>query len=322
MKYAFFVLAISAALAACSDNAAGVGAGSSSSSTSDTNSVLSKSKAITAADESAKSIQMPAIAIIAEAFAERVPGHSGDNSRMQDAQQGSPEGFEELRKVSENLFDLMKKNPAEFDAKVKPSVTDRLYSQFKEAQSSKEFADALVRYRLERRITSCSSPMNGWEYNPMNKDSKIYMQAVANACDFTNLIFTELAGKIGNRALSNPAEATEDVLKNWDALPLADLEETWKSVVQKNKNSQFSANLTGVKGVQFMGEGGMYWNQGSGFVVAKNSAKWFGDGAISGKVVDFNLRSSLGTKTEKSKSQSSSQGQQSGSKTGADIGVK
>lgn len=66
----------------------------------------------------------------------------------------------------------------------------------------------------------------------------------------------------------------------------------------------------------------MYWNQGTGFVVSKNSTKWFGDGAMSGKVVDFNLRSSLGTKTEKSKAQSSSQGQQSGSKTGAEIGIK
>lgn len=322
MKKTLFVMVFAAFSVACSENGAGVSAGSSSTSTADTNSILSKNRAIAAAEESAKTIQMPAIAVIAEAFTQRIPWAIKDNARMQDANEGNPAGSEGIRKIADHVFEMYKNEPEEFAKQIRPVINERIENQFKTASSTKEIGDALVRLRFERRLASCSAPMDGWEYSPMNKDAHVYMKTIANACDFTNLIFTELAGKIGNRALNNPSDAIEEVLKNWDAIPIETLEETWKIVVDKNNTSQFSANLTGVKGVQFTGQGGMYWNQGGGFVVSKNSAKWFGDGTISGKVIDFNLRSSLSTKTEKTKSQSSSQGQQSGSKTGAEIGIK
>ena len=321
MKKEAFLLAALVLIAGCSDNSAGVGAGSSSANTSDSSSTLSKSKAISAANESAKSIQMPAIAIISEAFTERVPGHQNDNSRMQDAGEGNQEEANNIRELGPLIFE-MKSRPAEYDKEFKGKLSPRLEKQFADSTSGTDISNALIRFRMERRIASCTSPMNGWEYLPTKKDSGIYMQAIANACDFANVIYTELAGKIGARALENPAEAVQEVLKNWDSIPLETVENTWREIAKKSKGATYSANLTGVKGVQFTGPGGMYWNQGGGFAIVKNSAKWFGEGAISGKVIDFNLRSSLGTKTEKSKTLSNSEAQQSGGKTGADIGIK
>lgn len=322
MKYTFFAVAISLFLAACSDNSAGVSAGSSSSSTADSGSVIAKMKAITATEESSTNVKMPALAIIAEAFAERVPGHASDDSRMDDARKGNNPSSTDLRMLGGLVYSLRTNNREDFEKQFQDKKGTELYTILSEGKSGDEIGDALVRIRMQRRIASCTSPLTGWEYLPTKKDAHLYIESMANACDFANLIYTELAAKIGNRALKNPADAAQEVLSNWDALPVKVIEEAWESVVSKNKGAAFSANGTGVQGVQFTGPGGTYWNQGGGFVILKNGTKWFGDGAISGKVIDFNLRSSLGTKTEKSKSQSSSQGQQSGSKTGAEIGIK
>ena len=322
MKKTLFIFALAAFIVGCSENSAGVSAGSSSSNSAESGSILAKVKSIAVGEEAAKTIQVPAFSLIAEAFTDRVPGHMNDSTRMEDAHLNNPSDFESLRKEYGNLFDVWRDNRQLMEKEIDPKTNTKFYSYFEEAKSRDDLINRLLRIKLERRIAACVSPQNGWEYNPMNKDAAIYMRSVANSCDFANVIFTELAGKIGNRALNDPDAAKQDIQKNWDEISLDVLEAAWKSVADKNAGSSFSANLTGVKGIQFMGQGGVYWNQGSGFVVTKNSSKWFGDGALSGKVIDLNLRSSLSTKTEKSKSQSSSQVQQSGSKTGAEIGVK
>ena len=49
---------------------------------------------------------------------------------------------------------------------------------------------------------------------------------------------------------------------------------------------------------------------------------WYGNGALSGRVIEFSLRSTLSAKTEKTKSFTTESDSVSGGKTGSDVSVK
>ncbi|WP_124515241.1 membrane lipoprotein lipid attachment site-containing protein [Acidovorax sp. FJL06] len=320
MKSIICALSIVFLLSACSDNAASVGAGSGSESKSESESLISKKKSIEAKEESAVSIKLPAIAVISSAFSTRVPGKT--QVIAEDMRGGSDPEFKSIYSDAAELVQLKSKSQDEYK-KFLDSLPTSMQAKFSN-QDKQILADNMIRMKLERRINGCTNVANGWDLNPMQheKEAQIYMRNFANMCDFTNLIFTEIAGKIGSKAIKDPDEAEENVLKVWDEIPVQTIAAVWKQVVKNNEESGFGADLTGVKGIKFMSKDAVYWNQGAGFRVEKNGVVWFGDGAVSGKVVDFNLRSSLSTKAEKSKTQNSSEGVQSGSKTGAEIGVK
>ncbi len=321
MKKTLFALLFVVFLAACSENGAGVAAGSGSSNTSEIGSTINKVKSINSTDEASTSIKMPAIALISEALSTRLPGKNEVIS--EDMREGSDSDFKLIRERTTGVMEEKNKSPEEY-RKFVDGLPPRLGKVFRSAESDQALGDGLIRMKLERRMLGCTGPMNGWELNPIDqkKEAQIYMKSYANMCDFANLIYTEIAGKIGNRAIKDPDAAIEDVLNSWDAIPIQTLEAVWKKVAENNENLGFVADLTGVKGVKFNNQSGVYWNQGAGFTVAKNGVTWFGDGSISGKVIDFNLRSSLSTKVEKSKESRTSQGSQTGGKTGAEVGTK
>ena len=321
-KFYFFIV-LSIFIAGCSDNSASVGAGNDASAGSKTGVSIDKTKSISTESSSETVVKMPAAALIGEAFSAKYQQGAGYQQRKEDTESDlyaadtKEESFKQLLELIDKdhsiLEELSKKLEPEFIALVKK----------KDLQAMTEVAK---RRNYERRFISCNEPSSGWEVSPIDKkQQKIllnYLSAIVNQCDFTNVIFTEIASKLSGKVLSDPVKARESIIETWGKIDIATIDAAWQQVLEGNKNAHYNTDLSGVKGIQFTAPNGRYVNEGGGFHVVKNGMLWYGNGALSGKVVELSLRSTIAAKAEKSKTITNESGSSTDSKSGANINVK
>ncbi|WP_089649281.1 membrane lipoprotein lipid attachment site-containing protein [Escherichia coli] len=320
-----FILLVSAVLilAACSDNGAGVSAGSDSSSGNKTSVGVDKKRTISAESSSETAVKMPAAALIGEAFATRFVQGSGFEQRKMDAQSNlyAPDSIEQ------DLKDLLKQMDSD------PSIygrmereADAIFLDLLGKKDVKGMTELAKRRVYERRFISCNEPSNGWEVNPQSRnDQKIllgYLTAIVNQCDFTNLIFTEIASKLSGKVLEDPDNAREMIVKSWESMGIETIDSAWRQALKSNESAQFVSDLSGVKGVQFTGPNGRYANEGGGFYVTKNGILWYGNGSLSGRMIELSMRSTIAAKAEKSKSINSESSSSADAKSGSNVNVK
>lgn len=324
MKKIVFVASICLFLSACGQDSAGVSAGSESSSSVGSGISIDKKKTISHGDSSETLVKMPASTLIADAFNKRWQNWAGSHQRLKDTRYGVYSEGDNDEATWSTMIELSKK-----DGKFKEEITKNFDPETKalfEKGEIKALIDVANRKEYERRFIACIDPLTGWEVSPLAKKSEAevvkYMEAIANQCDFTNVIFTEIASKLSGKIISNPDEAREKIYDIWSKIDIETLNSAWKNTLEANRNTGFNMNLTGVKGVQFRTSGANYINEGGGFSVIKNGMVWFGQGALSGKTVDLSLRSTLSASIDKSKNIGSDSGANSGGKTGANINVK
>ncbi|WP_139093528.1 membrane lipoprotein lipid attachment site-containing protein [Delftia sp. JD2] len=323
MKKIILIVGAALMLAACSDNGAGVSAESDVSSGNKTSVEIGKKKTISAESSSETAVKIPAAALIGEAFSMRFVQGSGFEQRKTDAQTDlyAPNSIEQ------NLKDLLKQ--MESDPSIYAQMekqTDAVFMDLLRKKDVKGMTELAKRRVYERRFISCNEPSNGWEVNPQSrKDQQIligYLNAIVNQCDFTNIIFTEIAAKLSGKMLEDPEIARQMIVKSWENMEIDTIDSAWQQALEKNKAAHFTTDLSGVKGVQFTGPNGRYANEGGGFYITKNSVLWYGNGALSGRMVELSLRSTIAAKAEKSKSIDSQGNSSADSKSGAQVNVK
>ena len=319
-KSLFIVVMATMFLASCGKESTSTSAESSSSTTSNSIFSMLKTKTITADKSKEVSIKIPAFGLINDAFLSRYDYGLAKGQRTLDFKIGlygdRAEGG--LNIVTGIVFEEYKKDK---ESAIKAA---KFYS--KKAMTALEkgdiegFKKEYIRHQSALRFLSCNLPSSGWEVNTSsNEDMKQYLQLIINQCDFTNLIYTELATKISSDVIDSPEKAKEMILQEWDNIPIETLHTVWDSLLKTNEKSYFSPDFSGVRGVQFVGNGGRYENEGGGFVIKKNGMVWFGNGAVSGRNVEVSLRSMLSAKTEKAKTLTEETSTDSAAKTGAGV---
>lgn len=323
MKYSVLLVAVSLFLASCGKESTGVGSESSSSTGSNSSSIISKIKTFTADKSKEITIKMPALALINDAFLSKYDYKMAQSMRHLDRTNTlygeKPAKYDDF--LAKFLINAYKSDAETRSDLVKVWNSDAVKAL--ESGDEEGFKKHIFRHSSALRLLACNQPLSGWEVDSRNnKDLRNYVLAISSECDFTNLIYTELAAKLSNDVLENPQKAKEMILKEWESIPIETLHSVWDDVIKSNENSSFNADFSGVKGVQFVGQGGRYENEGGGFIIKKNGMIWFGQGAISGRNIEISLRSMIGAKMEKSKAIANETSTDSGNKTGSNVGVK
>lgn len=323
MKYSILLVAVSLFLASCGKESTGVGSESSSSTGSNSSSAISKTKTITADKSKEIAIKMPALALINDAFLSKYDYKMAQARRNLDKSFGlyGAESAKNENMIADMFFKTYQSDKAGMADSAKYWNADTLKAA--DSGDAEGFKKHYFRHSSALRLLACNQPFSGWEVNTRNKKELInYMLAISNECDFTNLIYTELAAKLSNDVLENPEKAKETILLEWENIPIDMLHNVWVDVIKSNENTGFTTDFTGVKGVQFSSQSGRYENEGGGFIIKKNGMIWFGQGAISGRNIEISLRSMIGAKMEKSKAIANETSTDSGNKTGSNVGVK
>lgn len=323
MKNAFLAAMVVASLAACGDNSSGVGAGTGAEGSDKDGFTIRKGKTITASQDAAITVKMPAQALIADGlFSAGGVVEKGRLARQKGFKVLGVPGFDMWPLFAKASMDSYKDDPSFLD-KEGSKVSKKTAALIKSGDVEK-LTEVYRHGDYLSHIAACISPVAGWEVSPIDnrKKAEEYMRYIASACDFTTAIFTQMGAKIGPKVLRDPDEAKEKVEEAFEETSLNYLESAWNSAVEDNKLARFIPNLTGVSGIQFQGPGGVYANEGYGFVVKKSGITWFGEGHLSGKSVEFALASAISTKAEKSKEIGISREGGVSGRTGADVGVK
>lgn len=320
MKKSAFIVAAALAVAACGENSASVGAGSGSDTSAENGSTISKVKSVFAGSEAAAAVKMPAYMLIGEAiFDGKDAGRMGRGAR-----EVGVEGAGQLD-VTASLLDVliaMKDTPEWGGAKA--GLDRKVAALIERGASKEEIEKQFERVKWEGKIAACVAVSNGWEYDPISerKQAEEYMRFMATSCDFANAIYSYLVASIGTTALKDEAAAREKITALWQEYPLEKVKAEWDSAAKMHARAAYVPDLAGTKDLRFTSPAAQYVNDGSGFVVKKNGAQWFGAGYISGKAFELSLMSAAGSKMEKTKDINSGTSSAAGSKTGADIGVK
>lgn len=320
MKIAAIFLAV-LALAACSDRGASVSAGTETQAGSEQAEAVTKTKTVAQTKQTAKLVHMPALVIISEAFRDYLgmPGDSTDiymtdiddkHAALGPKGQAAPWMWKEIENI--------RNAPTVLEKRIGNAVYD-----ITKAQSEKEIDNIMLRTWMETRINACLTPARGWAVRFLDKKqemrAKNYARAIANSCDLANDVYTRLALTIGDQALDNMTEAKKTVVSEWKKIKPEELREMWEVIDRRNGNEHFTADGSGFQGIAFSTRRARYENAGGGFIVLANGGKWFGDGNISGKAIDFSLNSGGSISAEKKKEIQDSQGSGANAKTGGQV---
>lgn len=323
MKMIITLIGAALILAACSDNHAGASAESEASSGNKNSVGVDKRKTISTESSAETIVKMPAAALIGEAFSTRFVQGSGFHQRKMDTQSNlyAPDSLEQDFK---DLLKQMESDPSVY-AKMEKE-TDAAFMDLLRKKDVNGLVEIAKRRVYERRFISCNEPSTGWEVNPQSKkEHQIllgYLSAIVNQCDFTNLIFTEIASKLSGKMLEDPGNARERIVKTWEDMGIEKIDAAWQQALNGNKLAHFTTDLSGVKGVQFTGPNGRYANEGAGFYITRNGISWYGNGALSGRVIELSMRSTISAKAEKTKSINIESGSAADTKSDANLKVK
>ena len=325
MKKTFLAAATVALFTACSDQSAGVAAGSAATNDSKSESSITKVKSMFAGEEMKAVAKMPAQALLVSAIMnERDSRSMGAGARRVAMEGGGQVPGVDMEKIMIGVLKRQMKDEPEEWKKTRQKMDKEMVRLIESGASEDQISARMKRGDYDTYIAACVGVQNGWELSPVRERKKAeeYMRFIAQSCDFTNAVFTDLASNLSAKTMKDPDAAKEKIREAWETMPESQLASAWQAAKKSNEGQQFTPDLTGVDGIKFRGVGGEYWNDGAGFKVRRDGVVWFGDGHLSGKAMEFALASATGAKMEKTKELGTVQEHGTNSKTGADVGVK
>lgn len=276
--------------------------------------------------ESGKTVEMPALGLIADAF-------------LRDGQARHANSRASVEMV---LFDSGRPIPP-FEPLVAESAK-KLRDQYA-ANTPEQRADWAKRTSLDADhlvyatpILIALQPRKGWEVNaiddcrvdprfdtpffrknrpPCSYDEQThirYMELLAISAIYTNDVFALLGEQLAGTRLADPDAASARVMAAYQAIPAADLAAALKRASGQVVGGHFSTDLTGSNNVHFTHSvAGDFVGDARGLTWTKAGGVWFGDSRIAGQSVNFRLASTS------SLSQTRSQSGQAGVSAGADV---
>lgn len=276
--------------------------------------------------ESGKTVEMPALGLIADAFLRDGQARKVDSRSM-------TEGA---------IFNAGRPIPA-FESQVADAAKD-LREQIA-ALKPEERADWLKQTPLDADhmvytvpILIALQPRKGWEVNaiddcrvdprfdtpffrknrpPCRYDGEAhtrYMELLAISAIYTNDVFALLGEQLAGTRLADPDAASARVLAAYQAIPAATLAAALKRASGQVVGGNFSTDLTGSGNVHFThSAAGDFVGDARGLTWTKAGGVWFGDSRIAGQSVNFRLASTS------SLSQTRSQSGQDGVSAGGEV---
>ena len=268
--------------------------------------------------EQSKTIEMPAFAIIADAFTD-------------DAMKRRADGL----MVRQMLMARDGNQPPDTVIAQVDHLTDNLKHAGSPAQTRGE---AVEHFTLGLPILVAIAPLRGWEVNviddrdmrktfsdPIFKNSPAmageaynpaehaaYMHMLAVSASFANDVFAEIAAKMQGTTISDPDAAKARVMEIYRSLPAAALHAKLAELSGRADNAHYSTDLTGSGNIRFVADGlGTFVGDTRGMNWTKSGATWFGDSHINGSTTNFRLAAA--TSLSRREAQTGTTGNTSGS---------
>ena len=273
--------------------------------------------------ESGKTVEMPALGLMGDAFLRDAQARGADaklTGQVAIFENGRPMGtFETF------LVDLAKATRGEW-AKLPPN----------------ERAEGLKRSPLDADhavyaapILLALQPRKGWEVNAMD-DCRVdprfdtpffrknrppcrydeqahirYMELLAISAIYTNDVFALLGEELAGIRLADPDAAQARVIAAYQSIPAGTLAAALKRAAGQVSGGRFTTDLTGSGNVHFThSPAGDFAGDARGVTWTKAGGVWFGDSRIAGQSVNFRLAST--SSLAQSRSQSGNEGTSAG----------
>lgn len=276
--------------------------------------------------ESGKTVEMPALGLIADAFLRDGQARGVDSRDMTEHgifRAGRPipafesqvvDAAKQLRDEiastrPEDRADWLKQTPLDADHQVY-AVPILIALQPRKGWEVNAIDDCRVDPRFDTPFFRKNRP-------PCRYDGEAhirYMELLAISAIYTNDVFARLGEELGGTRLADPDAASARVLAAYQAIPAADLAAALKRASGQVVGGHFSTDLTGSGNVHFThSAAGDFVGDARGLTWTKAGGVWFGDSRIAGQSVNFRLASTS------SLSQTRSQQGQDGVSAGAEV---
>lgn len=300
------------ALAACSGGGGPSvtgAAGESARSESGLSSLWEKARGLSV--EQAKTVEMPAFALIADALASNAH------------EQGAVEAFALGKRgrvvalMANHRENLPPLGMYEKTAAILSGGDKLLDPAFKLGDPKQAAELDRVRHALLAvPVLFTLAPFSGWDANPMREDRndvQNYTELVAASAIYTNALFAEIARRLDGTVLADPESSKAAIWKAYLSIPWQDLRAMLADASKAADGQAYTLDLAGGRDVHFSGGPGDFVGDARGVVWTNNGMTWFGDGRINGQTVNFRLASTA------SLSQRQAQSGSSGTTSGADV---
>lgn len=146
-------------------------------------------------------------------------------------------------------------------------------------------------------------------YNP--DEHRRYMEMLAISAIYTNDVFALIGEELSGVRLSDPDAAQARVIAAYQAIPPTKLTAALSRAAAQVEGGRFTTDLTGSGNIHFThSPAGDFVGDARGVTWTKAGGVWFGDGRIAGQSVNFRLAST--SSLARSENQSGNQGTTSG----------
>ena len=273
--------------------------------------------------ESGRTVEMPALGLIAEAFLRDGQVRGADPNRMMQFlifENGRPvlpldKAFVTLAKVTRD--DRAKWSPADRATALKASPLDGDHAAYvgpillalhpRKGWEVEAIDDCKVDPRFDTPFFRKNRPLCRYD-----EAAHIgYMEMLAVSAIYTNDVFALLGEELAGTRLADPDEAQRRVLAAFQAIPPATLATALKRASDQVSGGTFSTDLTGSGNIHFMHRpAGDFVGDARGLTWTKAGGIWFGDSRIAGQSVNFRLAST--SSLAQSRSQSGNEGTSAG----------
>lgn len=269
--------------------------------------------------ESGKTVEMPALGLIADAFLRDGQARRADARTIVDGaifNSGRPiPAFEgmvvesasnlraELAKATPNdIAELRKVSPLDADHIVYASPI-LVALQPRKGWEVRAIDDCQVDPRFDTPFFRKNRP-------PCRYDEQAhirYMELLAISAIYTNDVFALLGEELAGTRLADPDAAQARVIAAYQSIPAPTLAAALKRAARQVSGGRFTTDLTGSGNVHFShAPAGDFVGDARGLTWTKAGGVWFGDSRIAGQSVNFRLAST--SSLAQSRSQSGNEG--------------
>ncbi len=259
---------------------------------------------------SEKTIEMPALAIMADTFTEEAANRGYDSKQY-------------ARLVLSTWDDNKRKSIYDaLEAAIAPTVKN-----FSESKSKGELVAPFAAEHavMTIPIVIAMSPRKGWEVQAIDDrrvdpefdtpffrrnrpkptyDQELhllYMDMLAASVIYTNDVFSLIASELDGVTLNDPDFAKKRVIDIYNKIPADQLKALLAAASERVTKGKYSTDLTGSGNIHFTNSlGGDFVADARGVTWTKSGGLWFGDGRINGKQVSFKLTSAASLNQKKS----------------------
>lgn len=164
---------------------------------------------------------------------------------------------------------------------------------------------------------------NGWYSGLRDKvGMKSEMYAIAEITYIANAIETKIADSMVDKTFYSEEDAKKYIRSYFFSMTGDELYNIVKSAQDEYGNGGFSADLTGVNGIQFTVNGNGFACTNGGILWNKNNSDWFGSGNLSGKKYTTKVEYADGAEMAKSYKMELNNSTSTSNSNSADTSVK